>query len=169
VANAAAAASAAVRAGPADAAGLADLASAADGGDRVEASLAGPAVPVPARSLAWGPGEVPLRRDSDEAPGNDHGYTQLLIRPLIRAQLGLSLVCLAFALAVTASFPVLAAVLPSVTRVTVFGLPLTLLALGVGVFPVLLAIGAFYVHQAGRLEKRFIRLMDRVDGTASDD
>jgi hypothetical protein len=92
-----------------------------------------------------------------------------MVRSLIRAQLGLSLVCLAFALAVTASFPILCAVLPALDHAKVFGLPLTLVALGVCIYPVILIIGAFYNYQASRLEKQFIRLVDRVDGPAADD
>lgn len=99
----------------------------------------------------------------------DHGYWQIMIRSLIRAQLGLSLVCLAFALAVTASFPILCAVLPSLAHAQVLGLPVTLIALGAGIFPVILLIGIFYNYQAGRLEQRFISLADRVDGSEGGD
>ncbi len=91
-----------------------------------------------------------------------------MIRSLIRAQLGLSLVCLAFALAVTASLPILCAVLPGLDRIEVFGLPLALVALGAGIYPVILIIGIFYNYQAGRLEQRFMSLADRVDGPAGD-
>ena len=121
------------------------------------------------RSLAWGPGEVAVERSRADGAEPDQGYRQILVRSLIRAQLGLSLVCLAFALAVTASFPILCAVRPSLTRVTVFGLPLTLMVLGVGVFPPILLIGAFYLRQAARLERQFVKLVDRVDGASADD
>lgn len=124
-----------------------------------------------ARSLAWSPDHVPFH-DHLPAPGPvqvDHGYWQIMVRSLIRAQLGLSLVCLAFALAVTASFPILCAVLPGLTHVKVFGLPLALIALGAGIFPVILIIGIFYNYQAGRLEQRFISLADRVDGSEDGD
>jgi hypothetical protein len=78
----------------------------------------------------------------------------------VRAQLGLSLLCLALALAVTASFPVIAALAPAVTRITVLGLPLTLIVLGFAFYPVLLAIGWFYNRQARQLEARFTELVD---------
>ena len=126
-------------------------------------------IPVATRALAWGPDEVPLKYRPVAFSESDHEYRQILVRSLIRAQLGLSLVCLAFALAVTASFPILCAVLPRLSQVTVFGLPLTLIALGIGVFPVILIIGAFYLHQATRLERQFVRLVDRVDGPPADD
>lgn len=124
-----------------------------------------PSVPVPQRSLAWGPSQVP--RESNHLDFNDvhqdHGYYLILVRSLIRAQLGLSMLCLAFALTVTASFPILCAVLPGLDHVVILGLPLTLIALGMGIYPVILAIGWFYSRQANRLEKRFIRIIDHVD------
>jgi hypothetical protein len=123
------------------------------------------------RSLAWSPDHIPLQHHFPP-PGPvqvDNGYWQIMVRSLIRAQLGLSLVCLAFALAVTASFPILCAVLPGLARAKVFGLPVTLLALGAGIFPVILIIGIFYTYQAGRLEQRFISLADRVDGSQAGD
>jgi putative solute:sodium symporter small subunit len=77
----------------------------------------------------------------------------------MRAQLGLSLMCLALALAATVSFPLIAALVPAVSRVTVAGLPLTLIVLGFGFFPVLLAVGWFYNRQARQLEARFTDLV----------
>ena len=82
----------------------------------------------------------------------------------MHAQLGLSLLCLALALAVTASFPVIAALAPEVTRITVAGLPLTLIVLGFAFYPVLLAIGWFYNRQARQLEARFTELVDPAGG-----
>ena len=78
----------------------------------------------------------------------------------MRAQLGLSLMCLTVALTATASFPVIAALVPGVTRITVAGIPLTLIVLGFAFYPVLLAIGWFYNRQARQLEARFTDLVD---------
>ncbi len=80
----------------------------------------------------------------------------------MRAQLGLSLMCLTFALAVTASFPVIAAMVPAVARITVAGVPLTLVVLGFAFYPVFLAVGWFYNRHARQLEARFTSLVDPV-------
>jgi putative solute:sodium symporter small subunit len=88
----------------------------------------------------------------------------MMVRSLMHAQLSLSLVCMVFALAVTASFPMLCAVLPHLDHTEVFGLPLTLIALGAGIYPVILIVGFFYNHQASRLEKKFTSLVQHVDG-----
>jgi putative solute:sodium symporter small subunit len=134
--------------------------------DDAQSAQSAPAV----RSLAWGPGQTPRRSSPGPAdPQDDYGYRQIMVRSLIRAQLGLSLVCLVFALAVTALFPVLCAVLPRLDHTEVFGLPLALIALGAGIYPVILIIAVFYNHQANRLEQQFVRLVDRVDGPAGDD
>jgi hypothetical protein len=70
--------------------------------------------------------------------------------------------CLALAGAVIASVPVIMALLPSARKATVAGLPLTLIVLGAGIFPVLMVIGWFYNRQASQLEARFIDLVDPV-------
>jgi uncharacterized membrane protein len=124
-----------------------------------------PESPAPRRGLAWGPSQIPQPREQPARPGlqHDHGYYQILVRSLIRAQLGLSLVCLAFALAVTISFPILYAGLPWLSHTTIAGLPVTLVALGAGVYPVILAIGWFYTFQSNRLESRFVGIMAHSD------
>jgi hypothetical protein len=125
--------------------------------DGARSAQSAPAV----RGLAWGPDQTPLRSPSGPADAqDDYGYRQIMARSLIRAQLGLSLVCLVFALAVTALFPALCAVLPRLDHAEVFGLPLTLIALGAGIYPVILTIAVFYNHQAGRLERQFISLVN---------
>ena len=99
---------------------------------------------------------------------SDTVYGRLLVRALTRAQLGLSLMCLAFAVAVIASLPVVMALLPAARKVTVAGLPLTLVILGAGIFPVLMAVGWFYNRQASQLEARFIDLVDPVRRRSDD-
>jgi putative solute:sodium symporter small subunit len=84
----------------------------------------------------------------------------VLIGSLVRAQLGLSLMCLVLTLTVTVSFPVLAALVPAVGRMRVAGLPVTLIVLGFGFYPVFLAIGWFYHRQARQLEARFTDLVE---------
>jgi hypothetical protein len=119
--------------------------------------------PRPARQLVvWRHDQVLLQRD---VPGlgdlrDDTKHGRLLGRSYLRAQLGLSLLCLTVALVVTASFPVIAALVPAITRVSVAGLPVTLIVLGFAFYPVLLGIGWFYNRQARQLEARFTDLVD---------
>jgi hypothetical protein len=91
----------------------------------------------------------------------DSPYGDVLIAGLIRAQLGLTLGFLTLTVAVIGSLPLVAALLPGVDRVDVFGLPLPLVVLGVGIYPVLVTLGWWYVHLAERLERRFAELLSR--------
>lgn len=117
------------------------------------------------RQVIWRHDQVPLQQDvvgvgdlADDTAGG-----RLLVQSLIRAQLGLSLLCLALALTVTASIPVIAVLVPETSRVRVAGLPLTLIVLGVAIYPVLIAVGWFYNRQARQLEARFTDLVDPRD------
>jgi sulfite exporter TauE/SafE len=112
--------------------------------------------------VTWRHDQVPLQHDVIGLGDlqQDTTYRRVLLRSLMRAQLGLSLMCLALALTVTASFPVVAALLPATRGVMVAGLPLTLIVLGAGIYPVLLVIGWFYNRQARQLEARFTDLVD---------
>ena len=93
----------------------------------------------------------------------DTAHSRVLVRSLTRAQLGLSLLCLALAAALIASLPAAAALLPGARYVRVAGLPLTLIILGAGIYPVLMAVGWFYSRQARQLEARFVDLVDPPD------
>lgn len=115
--------------------------------------------------MIWRHDQVPLQQDvigvgdlQDDTAGG-----RLLVQSLMRAQLGLSLLCLALALTVTASIPVIAVLVPATRRVTVAGLPLTLVVLGAAIYPVFIAIGWFYNRQARQLEARFTDLVDPKD------
>ena len=121
--------------------------------------------PAPGRQrVVWRSDQLLIQHD---IPGlsdlrDDTATGRLLVRSLMRAQLGLSLMCLTFALTVTASFPVIAAMVPAVTRVTVAGVPLTLIVLGFAFYPVFLVVGWFYNRHARQLEARFTSLVDPV-------
>jgi hypothetical protein len=118
--------------------------------------------PAQRQLVVWRGDQVPVQHDMP-GPGDlrdDTNTGRLLIGSLMRAQLGLSLLCLMLALTVTISFPLVAALVPAVGRMTVAGLPLTLIVLGFAFYPVFLAIGWFYHRQARQLEARFTDLVD---------
>lgn len=126
----------------------------------------GPPPSEPKRQLVvWRHDHVRVQRD---VPGlgdlrDDTKHGRLLGKSYLRAQLGLSLMCLTLALLVTASYPLLAALVPAVGRASVGGLPVTLIVLGFAFYPVLLGIGWFYNRQARHLETRFTELVDPRD------
>jgi hypothetical protein len=118
--------------------------------------------PRPRKVVVWQHDQVRLQHDTIGvgAVQSDTDAGRLLVRSLTRAQLGLSLMCLALAVAVIASFPVAMALMPEARKLTVAGLPLTLIVLGAGIFPLLMVVGWFYNRQASQLEARFIELVD---------
>jgi putative solute:sodium symporter small subunit len=128
-----------------------------------------PAEPQPAEPrsaqrqlVVWRGDQASVQHDIP-GPGDlrdDTNTGRVLIGSLVRAQLGLSLMCLVLTLTVTVSFPVLAALVPAVGRMRVVGLPVTLIVLGFGFYPVFLAIGWFYHRQARQLEARFTDLVE---------
>ncbi len=118
--------------------------------------------PARRQRVVWRGDQVPVQHDIP-GPGDlrdDTNTGRLLIGSLVRAQLGLSLMCLMLTLTVTISFPLIAALVPSVGRMTVAGLPVTLIVLGFAFYPVFLAVGWFYNRQARQLEARFTDLVD---------
>jgi sulfite exporter TauE/SafE len=120
------------------------------------------AVQAGRQRVVWRPDRVLVHHD---IPGlsdlrDDTSAGRLLVRSFMRAQLGLSLMCLTLALTATASFPLIAALVPGIAKITVAGVPLTLIVLGFAFYPVLLAVGWFYNRQARQLEARFTDLVD---------
>lgn len=102
-------------------------------------------------------GAGPHRRDLDEQTV----VGEVLIRSLIRAQLGLALrVCTVLAL-LLGGLPLLFALVPSLSRYRVLGLDLPWLLLGVLAYPGLVAAGWVYIRRASRNERDFLELMGR--------
>jgi hypothetical protein len=124
----------------------------------------GAPAPEPRRQqVIWRPDQMPpgpgaLGPASRDLPP-DVSAARLLLSSLLPAQFGLSLACLAVALVVTVSLPLIAALVPAVSRARVAGLPVTLLLLGFGFYPVLFAVGWFYHRQARQLEAKYIDLV----------
>lgn len=84
---------------------------------------------------------------------------EVLLRSLLRAQLGVTLSVLLPAVVVVGLYPLLAAALPVVARATLGPVPLALVVLGGALYPPLVALGFWYVRRAERLEARFAELV----------
>ncbi len=83
------------------------------------------------------------------------GYSQALLRSLMRAQLGVTVSILAPAAAIAALYPLLSVLFPIVASLNIGPLPLSLFVLGGGIYPPLVALGFWYVRKAQRVEQRF--------------
>ncbi|SCL15545.1 Protein of unknown function, DUF485 [Micromonospora rhizosphaerae] len=86
---------------------------------------------------------------------------EALVRGLVRAQLALALRLSLVVLIGLGGLPWLFAIAPSVGRVTVLGVKLPWLLLGVASFPFLITVGWAYVRLAERNEQDFTDLVQR--------
>lgn len=80
---------------------------------------------------------------------------ELYLQGLLRAQLRLALTVLGVFAVALLVVPVLVTLVPATGAVSLAGVPLVWVLLGVLVYPAMVALAAWYAHQAGRLETRF--------------
>lgn len=83
-----------------------------------------------------------------------------LVRGLMRAQLGLALRLGVSLLVLIVAIPVLGTIFPALTEVTVLGIRLNWLVLGVGLYPVILLTGWLYLRLADQAEQDFMGVVD---------
>lgn len=85
---------------------------------------------------------------------------EVLLRGLVRAQLALSLRMAGLVVVPLLALPVVFALLPGVGEITVLGLRLPWLVLGLLVYPFLWLVGRAYVRLAERTEQDFADIID---------
>jgi hypothetical protein len=85
----------------------------------------------------------------------------VVLRSLLSAQLRLALLVLMLFGSVLGGLPLLFVAAPHLSRLTLGGIPVQWLVVGLGVFPLLWAIARLYVHFAERNEGEFVELADR--------
>ncbi|TQS41420.1 hypothetical protein [Cryptosporangium phraense] len=89
------------------------------------------------------------------------GVGEVLVRGLVRAQLGLAVRIAALVSLSLGSLPLLFALVPALADVTVLGVRLPWLLLGVAAYPVFVAAGWVYTRGAERNERDFVELVER--------
>jgi hypothetical protein len=85
----------------------------------------------------------------------------LLVRSLVRAQLGLVLRTVTLLGVLLGGLPLVFALVPVTRHARLLGLPLPWLLLGVAVYPALVGLGALHVRMAQRSERAFVDLVER--------
>jgi hypothetical protein len=78
----------------------------------------------------------------------------------MRAQLGLALRLAGLTIAVLCGIPLVLAIFPDLSKITVMGIRLPWLVLGAGVYPLLLGVAWLYNRLADRNEQEFADLVD---------
>lgn len=114
--------------------------------------------PPPRVRITAPPREETAGRAATGAIGTDPAG--LYIRSLIRSQLRLGIVCAVAFVVVLVAVPVVFALVPGLDAATVGGVTVSWIVLGAGLFPVIIAVAALYVHTASRNESRYRSLSD---------
>jgi hypothetical protein len=102
----------------------------------------------------------PRRQRRDELADQTE-LGDVLIRSLIRAQLGLALRVLAVFVVLLGGLPLLFALFPEAGELEIGGLPAPWFLLGLAAFPLLVLLGVVYARQAERNEREFAELVER--------
>ncbi len=92
---------------------------------------------------------------------DETGVGDAFMRSLIRSQLRLGLSVIVVLATLVVGLPIMFTVAPGLTTAEVLGIPIPWLLLGFAVYPLLVALGWFYVRQAERNERDFSDLVDR--------
>jgi hypothetical protein len=92
-----------------------------------------------------------------------------LVRGLVRAQLGLALRLAALMCGGLAAMALANSIFPDLSAVTLFGIRLNWLMLGVLVYPVLYGSGALFVRLAEEAERDFIGVVEEVAEEGADE
>jgi hypothetical protein len=108
-----------------------------------------------AAQRAW-----PARRRLDDLADQTE-LGDVLIRSLIRAQLGLGLQVLAVVVALLGGLPLLFVLVPAAGRAEIGGIGVSWLLLGMASFPLLVLLGVVYIRHAERNEREFSELVER--------
>lgn len=86
-----------------------------------------------------------------------------LVRGLVRAQLGLALRLALFSFGTLAAIAVINSSFPTLGAVTVFGIRLNWLTLGVLAYPAIYGVGWLFIRLAEQSERDFIGVVDAGD------
>lgn len=84
----------------------------------------------------------------------------VMVRGLIRAQLGLALRMAVIAAGLLCAIPLSLYLFPGLSSVSVWGIRLPWLVLGALVYPLIFGVGWVYVRRAERNEQEFVDLVD---------
>lgn len=107
---------------------------------------------------------TPRTRPLARALAEQTGVGELYLHGLLRAQLRLTLTVLGVGALALLGLPVLFALVPATRRLDIAGVPFPWLLLGVLLYPVMMALAAWYDRHATRLEQRFAEVVAQEGG-----
>jgi uncharacterized membrane protein (DUF485 family) len=115
-------------------------------------------VTAPRRGSAAASARSTVMRSETDAPTSD--IAGMYVRSLIRSQLRLGVVFAAGFVIATAVFALAVALVPGLDATFLFGVPVSWLLLGLGVYPLAITVAGLYVRAANRNEARYRSLTE---------
>jgi hypothetical protein len=104
---------------------------------------------------------APRRRTRASALVEQTGVGELYLQGLLHSQLRLALVVLGVGAVTLVGLPLLFLLVPATQHLRVLGLPFPWLALGLLLYPAMVAVAAWYAARAERVERRFTDVVTR--------
>ena len=101
-----------------------------------------------------------VRRTVQQEIDESTGIGEVYVRSLVRSQLRAALTVISTLVLTLGALPVVFWLLQDLSQLTIMGVPLSWIVLGVAVYPGLFLLGWLYVRQADKSERDFAALVD---------
>jgi hypothetical protein len=106
-----------------------------------------------------------VRRTVQQEIDESTGIGEVYVRSLVRSQLRAALTVITTLMLSLGALPVVFWLLTDLNRLSILGIPLPWIILGVAVYPGLFLLGWLYVRQADKSERDFAALVNPIDAS----
>jgi hypothetical protein len=107
-----------------------------------------------------------VRRTVQQEIDESTGIGEVYVRSLVRSQLRAALTVITTLMLTLGALPVVFWLLEDLSQLSILGIPLPWIVLGVAVYPGLFLLGWLYVRQADKSERDFAALVNPIDVSA---
>ena len=104
-----------------------------------------------------------VRRTVQQEIDESTGIGEVYVRSLVRSQLRAALTVITTLMLTLGALPIVFWLLTDLSQLSVLGIPLPWIVLGVAVYPGLFLLGWLYVRQADKSERDFAALVNPID------
>ncbi len=104
-----------------------------------------------------------VRRTVQQEIDESTGIGEVYVRSLVRSQLRAALTVISTLVLTLGALPIVFWLLQDLSQLTILGVPLPWIVLGVAVYPGLFLLGWLYVRQADKSERDFAALVNPID------
>jgi hypothetical protein len=104
-----------------------------------------------------------VRRTVQQEIDESTGIGEVYVRSLVRSQLRAALTVITTLMLTLGALPIVFWLLRDLRELSILGVPLPWVVLGVAVYPGLFLLGWLYVRQADKSEREFVALVSPID------